>query len=233
MLEYIVTEENFIDVKSMGINSIRLSLNTYKDFENNSHNFGKLDNIIEFAEKKNIYLIISMRQSPGGHNPSNHSGNDGKNELLDNYEDQQRIITLWRTIADRYVNKSIIAGYDLLNEPLAPNSTILNKVYGDISQAIRDVDKNHILFLEGNNWTKSMDWVDNPTDNKTVLSFHFYDPGSYAVDGQGIYPSIIQGQVFNKDALRERLLERLKYIRNINKPIFVGEFGAVTSAENY
>ena len=64
-----------------------------------------------------------------------------------------------------------------------------------------------------------------------AFSIHFYEPGSYAVEGNGEYPSVISGQKFNKDELRKALSKRLKDSRN--RPILVGEFSAQTKAGNY
>lgn len=239
-IDYVITEEDFANIKSMGANSVRLSLNTYKDFENESapftykeNNFEKLDKMIEWAEKYSLYVTISMRQSPGGHNLSPHSGNFGLNQLWVNDDYQKRLIGLWEKIALRYINRSIVVGFDLLNEPEAPDRGSFNNVLNRLTEAIRKVDKNHIIFLEGNSWGKNLDWIDIPSDKNTALSIHFYEPGSYAVNGEGAYPSLIDGQDFNKEALRTKLTQRISYAKELNRPVWVGEFGAVTKAVNY
>lgn len=131
MLDYVVTEDDFRNIKNMGANIIRLSLNTCKDFEYDTNpftyreqNFKRLEKLIEWAAKYNIYVIISMRQSPGGHNTSPHSGNNGLNQLWSNATYQKRLIALWHKIAAQYAENPTVAGYDLLNEPAAPNKGI-------------------------------------------------------------------------------------------------------------
>lgn len=239
IMDYVITEDDFVTIKDMGANMVRLSLNTYKDYENDSQpftyreeNFKKLDKVIAWAQKHNIYLIISMRQSPGGHNSSPHSGNNGLNKLWSNREYQKRLVALWKTIASRYAKDPIIAGYDLLNEPDAPNKEILNKVYREITKGIRGVGDKHIIFLEGNLWATQLDWIQPPLDLNTALSIHFYVPFSY-IKGKGTYPAEIKGRVFDKNALRERLKKRLAYGQRLNRPVWVGEFGAKTKADNY
>lgn len=239
-IDYVVTEEDFADIKSMGANSIRLSLNTYKDFENElapftykENNFEKLDRVIEWAEKYNLYVIISMRQSPGGHNTSPHSGNFGLNQLWITNDYQKRLTGLWEKIALRYANRSIVVGFDLLNEPEASDKKSFNNVLNRLTEAIRKVDRNHIIFLEGNSWGKNLNWINPPSDKNTALSIHFYEPGNYAVNGEGNYPSVIDGQDFNKDALRMKLTQRISYAKKLNRPVWVGEFGAMTKAINY
>lgn len=240
ILDYVVTEDDFIKLKKIGANLVRLSLNTYKDFEYDTNplsyrenNFKRLDNLVTWAKKYDIYVIISMRQSPGGHNSNPHSGNNGLNELWSNTNYQERLISLWQKIAGRYADNYTIIGYDLLNEPEAPNKTVFNKMYKEISKAIRKVDSNHIIFLEGNLWGKDLTWIENPEDPNTALSIHFYAPGTYAVKGKGTYPSKIENQIFDKDNLRRHLHKMVEYAQRLNRPVWVGEFGAMTKADNY
>ena len=101
-----------------------------------------------------------MRQSPGGHNTSAHSGNNGKNTFWKNTEYQDRLALLWRKIAERYKDKEIIAGYDLLNEPAADTMTELNQAYSRIIKKIREVDTNHIIILEGNKFSTEFTGLD-------------------------------------------------------------------------
>ena len=49
-----------------------------------------------------------------------------------------------------------IIGYDLINEPVTPDEQLVNgqqdlrDLYGRLRDAIRLIDPNHILFIEGN-----------------------------------------------------------------------------------
>ncbi len=239
MINHIVTEDDFINIKKMGMNLVRLSLNTYKDFEYDSipfsyreENFKKLDRVVGWAKKHDIYLVISMRQSPGGHNSSPHSGNQGLNKLWSGKSYQKRLSALWKIIASRYKNESVIAGYDLLNEPNAPNKKIFNQVYRGIIKEIRKTDDKHIVFLEGNLWAKNIGWIKPDLDNNAVLSVHFYEPGIY-IEGKTAYPSVIQGKTFNQLALKKNLKSRILPGQIAGMPIWVGEFGAMTKADNY
>ncbi len=237
-LDHVLEESDFVLLKNMGAHTVRLSLNTYKDFEDDDNpytyredNFLKLDKIISWAEKYEIYVILSMRQSPGGHNTSPHSGHNGDNELWKNAEYQNRLAALWKEIAGRYKNKEIIIGYDLLNEPEADPVSDLNDVYARIVQAIRLVDKHHIIFLEGNNFATEFAGLDITLDANSALSAHFYWPGDYAVEGIGTYPSVADG--FTYESLENKIMERIGFAVNNNIPLWMGEFGAMSCAGNY
>ena len=262
MLAHTVTETDFVDLRAMGMNSARLGLITYKDFENDEapltyreQNFEALDSLIEGAERQQVYLILSMRQSPGGHNTADHSGSrncddspveeptgcdetapettPGCRELWRNAEYQERLVKLWEKIAARYHDRPIIAGYDVLNEPDAPNATALNDLYGRLIAGIRLHDERHIIFLEGERWATKLQCVFSPQDVNVALSAHFYDPAWYTHDqdpaGDHGYPSEEDG--FTRDTLREALSDRVA--SSLDLPVWVGEFGAQTSVPTY
>ena len=71
LMDNIITEYDFFTIKSMGANSIRLSLNTYKDFvdvrDNYSfreQNFKKLDNLIKWAKKIQYICDLKHETNP-------------------------------------------------------------------------------------------------------------------------------------------------------------------------
>ena len=77
--------------------------------------------------------------------------------------------------------KTWIGGYDLLNEPhwnLSPNNQPLREMYINITNAIRDVDTNHIVFIEGNQYATDFNGLDTPWDDNFVYSFHKYWNGN-------------------------------------------------------
>ncbi|TFG95242.1 MAG: carbohydrate-binding protein, partial [Calditrichales bacterium] len=77
----------------------------------------------------------------------------------------------------RYVNEETIIGYDLLNEPvLAPGYTnvALRSLYVRIISAIRTLDKNHMVFIEGNWYATDFSSLTPPMDTNLVYSFHKY-----------------------------------------------------------
>ena len=173
-----------------------------------------------------------MRQTPGGQNIS-HAGNNGLNQLWDDSFYQNKLIALWSKIASRYSHEKIVIGYDLFNEPVAPKKEVLNQIYSDLTNAIRKVDKNHVIFLEGNNWAKDIHEINIQNDKNTALSMHFYTPGIYAVKGELTYPSIIQGKEFNKKTLSAEFNKQIAYAKNNNILLWIGEFGAMSRAGNY
>ena len=115
-----------------------------------------------------------MHTVPGAQNPDWHSDNPTNYAAFWDYKDHQdRTVWLWERIAERYRGNPWVAGYNPLNEPCDPEHYRLPAFYARIERAIRAVDPNHILWLDGN--TFAMEWkgFDEPLPN-CVYSLHDY-----------------------------------------------------------
>jgi hypothetical protein len=141
--------------------------------------------MIVWCKAHHIYVILCMHAAPGAQNPELMSDTvDGKPHLWTQPSIYQPwTIHLWQAIAQRYADEPIVAGYDLLDEPLLseahPNSggRIVRDFYVRTTAAIRSVDSNHIIFACGTNWCGSPAGVKAilPTwDDNMVLVFHKY-----------------------------------------------------------
>lgn len=69
------------------------------------------------------------------------------------------MINLWRVIAGRYRGNPWVAGYNPLNEPADEEWVRLLSFYDRLVPAIREVDPDHILFLEGNTYVLIFDFI--------------------------------------------------------------------------
>lgn len=115
-----------------------------------------------------------MHAVPGGQNPDWHSDNPTSYAAFWDYKDHQdRTIWLWEQIAARYRNNPWVAGYNPLNEPCDPEHVRLPAFYARVEKAIRKIDPDHILWLDGN--TFAMEWkgFDEVLPN-SVYAMHDY-----------------------------------------------------------
>lgn len=179
--------------------------------------FRMTDELLQWCKDNKIYLILDLHAAPGGQgNDANISDNDkSKPSLWQSEENQKKTIALWKRLAERYKSELWIGGYDLINEPNInftgknPNGTDeqsnapLWKLQKEITEAIRTVDKNHIIFIEGNGWGNNYNGLPKLWDDNLVFSFHKY-------------------WTYNNEAnIRFALDLREKY----NAPIWLGETG--------
>jgi len=194
-----------IDIDSMrrwGFNSVRLPMhynlytlpiekepvagqNTWID-----KGFKMTDDLLAWCKANHMYLILDLHATPGGQgNDLNISDrNTDVPSLWDSEANKQKMIALWRKLADRYKNEPNIAGYDIINEPnwgfddpandknglKEKTNAPLRKLMVDITAAIRGVDKKHIIIIEGNGWGNNYNGILPTWDKNMVLSFHKY-----------------------------------------------------------
>lgn len=187
---YEAWRKNFIrkididSIKAWGFNSIRLPFH-YNLFAINSNppqfinkGFEIIDSLLSWCEANQIYLILDMHAAPGGQSDENISDyNPAFPSLWQSEQNKDLTVKIWRKIAERYKDKEWIGGYDLLNEPkwnLPPNNQPLRELYIRITDTIRAVDTNHIIFIEGNWFATDFTGLTPPWDNNMVYSFHKY-----------------------------------------------------------
>jgi endoglucanase len=152
--------------------------------------FALTDSLVSWCKANHMYVILDLHAAPGGQgNDLNISDRDpSKPSLWQSEANRQKTVALWQKIAARYVNEPTVGGYDILNEPnwgfedtvhdrngLKEEKNIqLKQLLQDITHAIRAVDKNHIIIIEGNGWGNNYKGMLGPWDNNMVLSFHKY-----------------------------------------------------------
>jgi endoglucanase len=182
-----ITSADIHYLKSIGVNSIRVPFNyrlftneKYLGVTNSNHGFELLDRLVSWCKKEQLYILLDMHCAPGGQTGDNIDDGDGYPFLFESEKDQQLTASIWKRIATRYANEPIILGYDLLNEPIATYFNAddfnykLEEVYKKITAAIRQVDKNHLIFLGGAQWDSNFAPFGQPFDSKLVYTFHKY-----------------------------------------------------------
>lgn len=189
-------------MKAWGFNSVRLPMhfNLYTlpvDMESVKgqntwieKGFQITDSLLAWCKANKMYLILDLHAAPGGQgNDLNISDRDAsKPSLWESEANQQKTIALWEKLAQRYANEPWIGAYDILNEPNwgfedpvndknglnEKKNEPLRKLMMEITAAIREVDKQHIIIIEGNGWGNNYNGVLPVWDDNMVLSFHKY-----------------------------------------------------------
>nr|WP_320154014.1 carbohydrate-binding protein [uncultured Draconibacterium sp.] len=184
-----------IDVDSMaawGFNSVRVAMH-YKWLtlpieeeplpgENTwlEEGFQVLDSLLQWCSDNQMYLILDMHAAPGGQgkNADISDYDETKPSLWESELNKSKTVALWKKLAERYANEPWMGGYDLINEvnwtfAEGNNQPLLN-LYKRITNAIREVDNNHILFIEGNWFANDFSGLTQPWDDNMVYSFHKY-----------------------------------------------------------
>jgi endoglucanase len=213
-----ITQEDIKFIKRSGFNSVRVPF-SYRLFVSDTlpvrlegEGYRLLDKVVAWCKQENLYVVLDMHAAPGGQTGDNIDDSWGYPFLFDNPESQDLLINIWRKLAVRYRNEPAVIGYDLLNEPIAHyfDATKLNPklepLYRRVVAAIRQVDRNHVIFLGGAQWDTNFKVFGPPFDAKLVYTFH-----KYWMD-------------VNQAAIQEYLDFRAKH----NVPVWMGESGENT-----
>lgn len=182
-----VSEADIRQIAAEGFNSIRVPINSRHllsgcepDFLHKPHlELELIDRVIGWCRKYGLYVILDLHGAPGGQTGTNidDSEND-QPELFMKEQNRRATIELWRILAQRYRDEWIVAGYDLLNEPLPDwfskcNGQVM-PLYKDIVKAIRQVDQKHMIILEGVHWATDWSVFNEKMDGNLMLQFHKY-----------------------------------------------------------
>jgi len=230
-LESFFTDADAKYLKSLGFNVLRIPIN-YRHFEDDmapfelqESGFDNLHRVIEICAANEIYTIIDLHALPGYQNQHWHSDNPTHVAFLWKHKHfQDRTVYLWEELARCYKDNEWVAGYNLINEPADPTTVALIGLYDRLIDAIREIDPDHIIFLDGNRFSRDWRGFPAPWDN-TVYAFHYYPPPGQLAGG--IYPGEMEGQFFNKETIRKEMFCRASYMLEHDVPIWIGEFSPV------
>ncbi|UII26690.1 cellulase family glycosylhydrolase [Fulvivirga maritima] len=193
-----------IDVDSLsswGFNMIRLPMHynlftppieeeTNEEITWLNKGFELTDNLLQWCKTHNVYLILDLHATPGGQgeNADINDYDPTKPSLWESEANKAKMVALWRKLAERYADEPMIAAYDIINEPNwgfqdhagDPNgcseseNTELWDLQKEVTEAIREVDQNHIVIIEGNCWGNNYAGLPELWDDNMVVSYHKY-----------------------------------------------------------
>jgi endoglucanase len=193
-----VTEKDIARIHEMGFNVVRIPLN-HRWFEDGpvahppsgvadgdeatqpraavpqeAPGWALLDRALDWCEKYHVYAVPDLHSAPGGQSGMYFVDPDPGPSLWQSESCQARTAALWQAIAARYKDRRIVAGYDLLNEPLPPSGRALVRVYERVIEAIRRVDPDHMILLEGDGFSRDFSMFGGRLDANVAYSPHVY-----------------------------------------------------------
>jgi endoglucanase len=235
LLDRFFTGEDARLLAELGVNCIRLPVN-YRHFESDAtpfelieKGFERLDRAIRACGEHGIYSVIDLHAVPGAQNQHWHSDNlTARAEFWRHPHFQDRVVHLWEAFADRYKDWPEVGGYNLLNEPADPSGEVVGPFQDRLVAAVRDVDPDHIVFVDGNTYSTDFSMFSDSYEN-TIFACHDYARAGMAFGGP--YPGETQGVWVDRDALEEAFLARTRFQRESGTPVWVGEFGPVYTGE--
>ncbi len=179
-----VGEDDIARIRAEGMNHVRLPINSRVVMDDEGEliepGFAIIDRLIEWCRTHELWVVLDLHGAPGGQTGTNIDDSPhGAPELFTNDRFRRLTVTLWRALAQRYRDETVVAAYDLLNEPL-PNeyqhmyAEKLRDIYIELTAAIRELDPNHAISYEGSHWATNWSIFTGVWDPNTILQFHKY-----------------------------------------------------------
>jgi aryl-phospho-beta-D-glucosidase BglC (GH1 family) len=170
---------DFDAIAALGMNAVRVPV-SYFNIQNadgslRSDAFTRLDWAVSEAWKRCIYTILDLHGAWGSASNSASGGKIGTAELWTSEDDKARSTALWQALATHYKGNPAIAGYDVLNEPIAAATDqdrwdLQDRFY----KAIRAVDPDHMIFIEAIWWLDNLPQPSQYGWTNVVYECHHY-----------------------------------------------------------
>jgi len=233
------SKSDFEDMKTAGISSIRLpigfsfisdTLPPY-DVDTNHVLFQRIDSVVKWTQELNLNLIID-----------NHHGWFLTNENWRSHKD--RFAHLWGIVAKRYKNLDPSHYFfELMNEPPIAFNDLdsLNLLFNTAIDSIRKYTTEHTIIVSPNlgSWGMAFNVYQPLADTNLIYTFHCYDPLDFTHQGftwhDPYYPTgtafPTTGDPFYENFLYESWNRIADWKATYNKPLFLGEFGVGSYAD--
>ena len=230
-------EEDFEKVSGLGFNAVRFFLkwdDLYTDADcsvRKAAGWEWLGQNMDWAKENDVYLILDFHCPYGGFG----STDDGVWDIWTEEDARKAFLRAWTDIARFCAAETIVAGYDLMNEPSLPadGEEMYRGLLSDAIEAIRGVDPFHLVIVEAavgidgvaESWLRP-NWV-TVEERNLMYSFHFYEPLGFTHASPGgelsalTYPS----DSFDREDMLAAIDDCIGEGFLKEYPILLGEFG--------
>ena len=135
--------------------------------------FAKVDLFVTNAVSRGLGIIINI-----------HHFDEFTSKPLEN---TNKILAIWRQVAERYRSQPPLLAFELINEPKdAATTEGMNPIYAGLIAAIRESNPDRTIFVGPGRWN-SLDEVEKlqlPEDDRNlIVTVHCYDPFLFTHQG--------------------------------------------------
>ena len=172
------TRQDFIDVKGLGCDVVRLPIHFERICEEApayaipEKILEILDKVAVWAEELQLYVIFDF-----------HNNTHVDSRTSEDVE--QVLLPIWTQLAKRYKDASEYLVFELMNEPHGIEIPVWNDIIARLFRSVREIDKKHYIIVGGADWNSfsAMKTLPDFQDDKVIYTFHFYDPHTFTHQG--------------------------------------------------
>jgi endoglucanase len=232
-----VSEADIAYLSECGLNFLQLPF-SYRHFSDDDSSalyegrgFAYVDRVVAWCRKYDMYVMPSLHAAPGAQVRDWNAESDyGEALFWEHAEFREHACAILERIADRYRDEERVFGYELLNEPLAPDHEAYRSFHLETLRRVRAVDPNHIIVINTDRWGRnpaslSPRFLDDSQVAFTVHPYHRLFP---PFDSMEEFPAFIDGKEYGREALVaaiETTIDRDTWPR----PWIIGETGSPES----
>jgi endoglucanase len=242
----IITRKDIALIDSAGFDHVRLPIDEEQIWDasgkRNEDAVALLKECVSWCNEYGLRVIIDL------HILRSHYFNAAEKPLWTVPAEQDKFIALWKdlsAILKEWPNGML--AYELMNEPVADDPEIWNRLIARTVDSIRQWEPERVLVIGSNRWqsANTFDQLKVPAhDPNILLSFHFYEPfylthyqASWTplkdFKGDINYPGQIvlnggkpdQQRIYNRDTLLKMMQKPIHVADSLKLPLYCGEFG--------
>jgi endoglucanase len=231
-------ETDFAWMVELGFNFARLPLdyrcwidgNDWTKFREDA--LKEIDEAVALGEKYGVHILLNFHRAPGY---TVAEPREAK-ELWKDEEAQQVCALHWGRFAERYKDiPNTRLSFNLFNEPAMMGAAPYRRVVARMVEAIRKHDEKRLIVCDGRQWghtpPEELLGLGVAAATRGYEPFHLTHYKATWVKGAEAFPlptyPIHEGKtVWDKDAMRTRLIAPWKALEAKGMGVMVGEFGA-------
>lgn len=178
-METFIGNDDFKQIKSWGFNHARIPIDSYVFFDDSEepirHRMDHIDRAVKYGADNNLTIILDLHECPG-HDFAD-STQQPVQKLFVDTECVKKTEKIWAYLAERYGTCGHVQ-FEVLNEPVAPDAEIWNKIKDTLCKNIRNHAPKTPVIVGSNmwNWPATFPQMTPVDIDHVTYCFHFYEP---------------------------------------------------------